>query len=139
MQAAPRIVHAKFFEGRVADDGVLLPIHGEIAIVLHARAGSRVLSEHLILRSGLHPGNQRRGNADTHEGSVLIAPALVETRGPQTGFFGDGKIAANGVQAYEGRGQRSDAFANHRTVDGVHGLTWRATHGYRKLRARARI
>src|ERR1700688_926346 len=139
MQAAPRILHAKFIEGRVADDGVVLPNDGEIAILVHARAGSRVLSEHLILRSGLHPGNQRRGNADTHEGSVLIAPALIETRGPQTGFCGDGEITANGVQAYEGRRQRSDTFANHRTVDGVHGLTGWATHGYRKLRARARI
>src|ERR1700680_4312478 len=114
MQAAARKLDAKFIEGGVADDGVVLSDDGEIAILIYARAGSGVLSEDLILRGGLHPSNQRWRNADTQERSVAIAPALIETRGPQTGFFGDGEITANGVEPYEGCGQRRDALANRR-------------------------
>src|ERR1700675_362208 len=129
MQAAARILSAKFIEGRVADDGVVLSNDGEIAVLIYASAGSGILSEDLILRGGLHAGNQRWRNADTQERSVVIAPALIETRGPQTGFFGDGEITTNGVQAHEGCRQRRDALANRRAVDGVHGLIWWATHG----------
>src|ERR1700737_1727892 len=109
MQAAARILNAKFIEGGVADDGVVLSDDGEVAVLIFSRAGSGVLSEDLILRGGLYAGNQRRGNADAQEGSVVIAPALIETRGPQTGFFGDGEITANGVQPHEGSGKWRDA------------------------------
>src|SRR6202011_1318943 len=129
MEAAACILKAQFIEGGVADDGVVLSDDGEVAVLIYSRAGSGVLSEDLILRGGLHAGNQRRGNADTQEGSVVIAPALIETRGPQTGFFGDGEITANGVQPHEGSRQWRDAFANKGAVDGVHGLTRWATHG----------
>src|ERR1700726_187113 len=129
MQAAARILSAKFIEGRVADDGVVLSNDGEIAVLIYASAGSGVLSEDLILRGGLHAGNQRWRNADTQERSVVIAPALIETRGPQTGFFGDGEITANGVQAYEGRRKWCNASANRRAIDGVNGLPGGTSYG----------
>ena len=40
---------SKFVERVVAEDGVVLSDDGEIAILIYARAGSRVLSEDLIL------------------------------------------------------------------------------------------
>src|SRR5580692_11718463 len=107
----------------------MLSDDGEISILINARAGSGILSEDLILRGGLNASNQRWGNPYTQEGAVVIAPALIETRGPQTGFFGDREITANRVQAYEGRRQWRDAFANQRAIDGVHRLTWRTSYG----------
>src|ERR1700680_1051884 len=139
MQAAARKLAAKFIEGGVADDGVVLSDDGEIAILIYARAGSGVLSQDLILRGGLHASNQRWGNSDTQKGSVVVAPTLVETRGPQAGFFGDGEITTNGVQPHEGCWQRRDTLADGRAIDGVHGLTRWATHGKGKLWAGARI
>src|ERR1700693_2410680 len=135
VQAATCKLAAKLIEGGVADGGVVLSNDGEIAILIYARAGSGVLSEDLILRGGLHAGNQRWGDADTQEGSVVIVPALGETRGPQTGFVGDREITAKRVEPHEGSGQRGKALANQGTIDGVHGLTRWATHWERKLRA----
>src|ERR1700692_2970419 len=112
VQAAARKLAAKFIEGGFADGGVVLSDDGEIAILVYTRAGSGVLSEDLILRGGLHASNQRRGNADTQEGRDVIVPTLIETRGPQAGFFGDRGITAKGVEAYEGCWQWRDTLAD---------------------------
>ena len=49
VQTTARKLGAKFIEGGVADDGVVLSDDGEIAILIYAGAGSGVLSEDLIL------------------------------------------------------------------------------------------
>src|SRR5215469_10361931 len=54
VQAAARKLEAKFVEGRVAEDGIVLKNDVDVAIVVFPNSGPRVLSKHLVLRCRLN-------------------------------------------------------------------------------------
>src|SRR5208283_2993880 len=143
MNASPGDLQAELVEDAVTQDSVVLEGDVEIAGLIDAGARARVLAEDLVLRGGLNPGDQRRRNADAEERSIVIAPALIEARGPQTGFFSSREIAADGSQrnigCRKGCGESSDrgiVRPNSRsssTEVSIDRLSQRARHRYGEL------
>src|SRR5208282_956877 len=90
---------AEFVECGIAKNGVVLEGGVEIAVLGFPNSRARVLAVDLVLRGGLYARDQRGRNTHTEERSVAIVPALIKTRGPETGLLHFREIAAQGIQA----------------------------------------
>src|SRR5258708_2742464 len=132
MNTAPGVLKAKFVEGGVTEDGVVLKSDIEVAGLVQANARTGVLAENLVLRGGLDAGDKRGRNADANERGISIVPALIEASGPEAGFFIDGEIAAQGIEADVRRRQRHQAHAGSWTLHVAGDGVWRAVHRARK-------
>ncbi len=136
VQAAAGVLEAGFVEIAIADNGVVLESDVEVAGLRQASAGAGVLPEDLVLRSGRLAGDERRRNANAKERIVAIAPTLIQAAGPETGFFGDRVVSADGVDSHVGSGEWRQARAVGEANDAIDLLTDGARDGDReKLRA----
>src|SRR5208337_723304 len=143
MSAAPGDLQAELVEGAVTQDGVVLKGHVEVAGLIDARAGAGILAKDLVLRGGLNPGDQRRRDADAEERSIVIAPALIEAGGPQTGFFRSREIASDGCQGNIRSRKRCSESRDYRMIRSnsrsssaevsIDGLPQRARYWYGEL------